>query len=129
MRRSPTETALLIALLLKRSQRKRGRVSIATIRRLSKRKHVRGSFIELLGKYLGDLGVVLIEIDRGGYAIIASSALDGAPPLTARRYLLNDLRQLRQGEIDFDRIQAELEEDIDGDVDKDSDQGQPNQSD
>jgi hypothetical protein len=120
MRRTPRETALLVALLLKRSEKTRGRISTATIRRLSKRKHIRQPFIELFDKYLGDLGVALIDIERGGFAIVASSALNGAPPLTARRYLLNDLRRIRQGEIDFDRIQAELEDDIDGEADNDT---------
>ena len=64
--------------------------------------------------------MVLIELDRRGYAIIACSALERAPPLKARRYLLSELEQLRQGEIGFDHIQAELEEDIDGDVEYDA---------
>lgn len=118
--RSPQETALLVALLLKKSGQKRARVSTETIRRLSQRKQLRGAFIELLEKYLDVLGLILIEIERGGYGLIPSSALEGAPAITAKKYLADVLDRLRRGEIDFDDIQNEINDDIDLDQEDDS---------
>ena len=120
MIRTAEETALLIALLLKRSEQKRARISVATIRRLSKRKHIRGAFVEMLGAQLDSLGVILVELDRGGFGLIPSSLLDGAPAITAKKYLTTDLGKLRQGSTDFDDIRKELDEDIGLDEDDDA---------
>ncbi len=120
MIRTAEETALLIALLLKRSTQKRARVSINTIRRISKRKHIRGAFIEMLDNHLDSLGVILVEIDRGGYGLIPSSVLDGAPAITAKKYLTQDLDKLKSKKINFDDIRTELDEDIGFDEDEDA---------
>ena len=120
MIRTPEETALLIALLLKRSDQKRARISVSTIRRLSKRKHIRGAFIEMLDKHLDSLGVILVEIDRGGFGLIPSSVLDGAPAITAKKYLSADLGKLKGGKLSFDSIREELDEDIGLDEDDDA---------
>ncbi len=113
--RTPAETALLIALLLKRSGQERARISTETLRNLSARRHIRGAFVHLLIKHLNYLGLILIEIDRGGYGLIRSSALHAAPAISARKYLLNDLDRLRQGNMDFNDIRAELERDVEVD--------------
>ena len=115
--RTVDETALLIALLLKRSEQRRARLSENTIRRLSKRKHLRGAFIEMLDMHLDALGIVLVELDRGGYGLIPSSVLDGAPAITAKKYLLQDLGQLKSGLLSFDQIRDEL--DVDMELDED----------
>src|SRR5690348_16037564 len=96
MIRTAEDTALLLALLLKRSEQKRARISVATIRRLSKRKHIRGAFVEMLDDQLDSLGVVLVELDRGGYGLFPSSVLDVAPAITAKKYLTKDLDRLKQ---------------------------------
>ena len=115
--RTAEETALLVTLLLKRSEQKRARLSENTIRRLSKRKHLRSAFIEMLDKHLDALGIVLVELDRGGYGLIPSSVLDGAPAITAKKHLLGDLAKLKSGKLSFDDIRDEL----DGDVGLDED--------
>ncbi len=115
MNRTAEETALLIALLLKRSNQKRARISIPTIRRLAKRRHIRGAFIEMLTLHLGDLGVVLVELDRGGYGLIPSDILNGAPAITAKKYLKDELADLRKGFISFESIKNELEGESDFD--------------
>lgn len=112
MIRTPEETALLLALLLKRSEQKRARISVATIRRLSKRKHVRAAFVEMLDAELDSLGVILVELDRGGFGLIPSSLLDGAPAITAKKYLTSDLAELRKGASSFDDIREELTDDV-----------------
>jgi hypothetical protein len=109
--RTAEETAVLIALLFKRSKQKRARISVATFRRLSQRRRIRHAFSNIVGLHLDDLGLILVELDRGGYGLILSSALNGAPAITAKRYLSEDLKKLKQG-MSFNRIRAELEEDI-----------------
>jgi len=120
MIRTAEETALLIALLLKRSEQKRARVSVATIRRLSKRKHIRGAFIDMLRGQLDSLGVILVELDRGGYGLIPSNVLDGAPAITAKKYLSEDLKQIARNEKSFDGIREELDDDLGLDEDDDA---------
>jgi len=113
--RTPAETALLIALLLKRSGQERARISTETLRNLSARRHIRGAFVHLLIKHLNYLGLILIEIDRGGYGLISSNALHTAPAISTRKYLLDDLDRLREGNMDFNDIRAELESDVEVD--------------
>jgi hypothetical protein len=96
MIRTPEETAILVAILLKRSLKKRARVSEKTLRRLSKRTHLRHAFLDMLEEYLDMVGITMVQLDRGGYALLPSSALNGAPAITAKRYLENDLRLLNR---------------------------------
>jgi hypothetical protein len=86
-----------------------------TLRRLSMRKHIRGAFVEMLKQHLADMGLILMEIDRGGYGLIPSSALDGAPAITAKKYLSEDLARLKRGQLNFDDIREEVGEGAGGD--------------
>jgi len=108
--RTPEETAVLLSLLLRRSGQKRARVSLETIRHLAKRKQLRHVFIDLLDEQLDELGVVLIEITRGGYGLLLASTLDGAPSITAKKYLAEDLALLKTKATGFEDIRRELEE-------------------
>lgn len=65
----------------------------------------------MLEAHLNDLGLILVELDRGGYGIMGSSALEGAPALTAKKYLHVHLEKLRQERMSFDDIRQGLEED------------------
>ncbi len=112
--RTIRETALLIAWLYKRANKTRARISNKTVLVLSKRKkYIRTSFIERLSTELEDLGLFILELERGGFGLIPISALDGAPAITAKKFLRDDLKKLRNGDIDFDDIQEELEIDAD----------------
>ncbi len=102
--RTPEETALLIALLFTRSKQKRARVSISTVRHLSNRRAIRSTFLNRVDDCLDDFGLILIELERGGYGLIASSILEGAPAITAKKYLQDYLR----GKVDFDAIREEV---------------------
>src|SRR5712692_7633072 len=104
MRRTPEETALFAKLLFKKSGQKRARVSTETIRRLSGRATLRASFLNRLQGELDDLGLIMIELERGGYGLILSSALEGAPPITKKRYFNNGELAMELGEV-----RAELE--------------------
>lgn len=108
MMRTAEETALLLALLFKRSEQGQARLSVDTIRRLSRRRHIRSAFLEMLAKHLDDLGLILMEIDGGGFGLIASSALGGAVTITPKEYLGDDLDKLKRGEIGFNDIRDEL---------------------
>lgn len=102
--RTPEETALLIVLLFKRSGQRRARISVVTLRRLSKRRHIRSAFLGKVEESLDDLGLILVELERGGYGLLPLSALDGAPAITAKRYLQDE-----QGvAIDFEAIRKEI---------------------
>lgn len=117
MKRTAEQTALLIALLLKRGGGTRARVSENTIRKVAKRRHLRWAFKDQLTKELDDLGLLLVEIDRGGFGLQRYSALDGAPALTAKRYLADDLKRVERDDKFFDSIRREIEEPDEGDDD------------
>jgi hypothetical protein len=110
--RTAEQTALLIALLFKRSEQRQARLDMDTVRCLSRRRHIRGAFVRMLAGYLDDLGLILMEIDGGGFGLIPSSALASAPAVTAKQYLANDLDKLAHGEIDFHGIRDELEREL-----------------
>ncbi len=113
MKRTPADTALLVATLLKRSGKRRARISEKTIRLLSKRKTLRDSFKEMLRGALDDLDIHLIQLNIGGFAIIEISALEGADPITAVKFLADELKNLKKGSPEgvFDRLRDELEAD------------------
>ena len=115
--RSAEEVALLLALLMKRSGQRRARISEKTIKRLSGRSILRRVFRDLLSDHVETLGFKMFDLDRGGYGVISSSALDGAPAVTAKAVLGDELRQLKSGQLTFADIRAELglEEDLDDD--------------
>jgi hypothetical protein len=115
MKRSTERTAILVATLLKRSGQRRARISENTIRVLSKRKTLRDSFKERLRADLDDIGIHLVELGRGGFGIIPINALDGAPAITAKKYMPDELRKLKKGDDDifFEKLRNEVDEDAD----------------
>jgi len=122
MQRTVEHTAILVARLFKRANAKRARVSERTIRVLSKRKSLRVAFLDSLNKALDDLGIHMIELERGGFGLIPISALDGAQAILAKSYISDDLKKLRQleklnqQEKVFARFREELVEDEDGEM-------------
>jgi hypothetical protein len=109
MKRSAEQTAILVAVLLKRSEQRRARVSDKTIRRLSKRRTLRDAFKERLRAELDDVGIHLVELERGGFGVIPINALDGAPAITAKKYLPDEMRKLRTGDDRlFEKLKIEV---------------------
>ncbi len=98
MHRTTEQTAVLLALLFKRANLKRARISEKTIRVLSKRRSLRAVFLQGLRAALDDFGLHMIELDRGGFGLIPVSALDGAQAILAKNYISEDLKTLRQQE-------------------------------
>ncbi len=76
--RTVEETALLLSLILKRSEQTRARISESTIRKVAGRRHLRGAFVNMLKDQLDILGLSMSELDRGGYGLIRASILEGA---------------------------------------------------
>ena len=115
MKRTTEQTAVLVALLLKRSGHKRARLSENTIRVLSKRRTLRDAFKERLRSELDDIGIHLVQLERGGFGIIPINALDGAPAITAKKYLADDLRKLKKSDdaAIFGKLRREVDEDTD----------------
>jgi hypothetical protein len=85
--------ALRLAVLLKRSEKTRARVSEKTLRILSGRSTLRDSFVVGVRNALEELSVVSVRLDRGGFALIATSALEGAPTALVKN-LMPDFRKL-----------------------------------
>lgn len=115
MKRTTEQTAVLVALLLKRSGQKRARLSENTIRVLSKRKTLRDAFKDRLRAELDDIGLHLVQLERGGFGIIPINALDGAVAITAKKYLADDLKKLKKSDGDafFEKLRREVDEDAD----------------
>lgn len=63
------------------------RVTDRTLRSISKRKRMRVGFLKGVGEWLEDFGVTMIELDRGGIALISASALEGAPVQNPRKVI------------------------------------------
>jgi hypothetical protein len=113
MKRSAEETAILVSALLKRSEQRRARVSDKTIRVLSNRRTLRDAFKERLRAELDDIGIHLVQLERGGFGVIPINALDGAPAITAKKYLPEELKKLKKGADDafFQKLRIEVNED------------------
>ena len=110
--RSAEETALLLAVIFKRSGLHRARVSRKTIYLLAGRKHLRGAFLALVIDTLAEYDICLIEID-GGHALIRTKALEAAKPITAKRLLSDEERKaIKLGNsLDLSALKKEIADD------------------
>lgn len=87
--RTAQQTALLLAVLLKRSNQTRARVSNKTVMEFRGGK-LYASFVTSLRTELEDLGVLLAELDRGGFGLLKISTLEGAKALTPDRVFTSE---------------------------------------
>jgi hypothetical protein len=115
MKTTAEETAVLVAALLRRSEQRRARISESTIRVLSRRRTLRDAFKESLRAELDDIGIHLVQLERGGFGVILIKALDGAPAITAKKYLSDEMKKLKKGadEAFFGKLRDEINEDGD----------------
>ncbi len=117
--RNVNETALLIAVLVKRSEERRVRVSDKTIKLLARRERLRSAFIANVTDVLAtDFGLCMIELDTGGFGIVHAKSLEGAKTVTAKR-LMNDkeLKSIIHGRpVDFEEFLKEVNGDADDDL-------------
>ncbi len=75
------QTAFLVGELFIRTKKTRARLSGSTIKKLANRTQLRFNFINELKVHLEINGIVLCELARGGYGLLAMHALEGAPTL------------------------------------------------
>lgn len=109
MRRTAYQTAILLAVMLKRSGNSRVRVSQTTLKKLSGRERLRAAFVMDISGEMSDLGVYFLELDNGAFALVSSKSLEGAKTATAKRYLQDYLPQLNQRAlINFDELEWEI---------------------
>ena len=100
MYRSARHTALLIALLLKRSGKRAIRVSERTFKKLGDRDRIRSAFVVEVQLEAMSLGVILAELNRGGFGATWASPLEGAPSVTAKTLIpLADRNRLDENAI------------------------------
>ena len=110
--RTAEDTALLVKLLLLRSDQKRARIREKTIRLLARRQRLKAGFVRELQDRMDDAGLILVELSSGGYGLITSASLDGAPTVTAKKYLMEDLARVRKDPAKaLDAIRKEVETD------------------
>lgn len=105
---SPKQAALLIALMLKRAEKTRARVSEKTVKLICERSMLRDAFLYDLRRWLEDFGVLLVRLERGGFTLVAVSALEGAPPIFAKDSLAKERKALKAGKLDEQAVLAEL---------------------
>lgn len=105
---SPRLVAILLALMLARSTLTRARISDRSFRVVSRRVTLRTAFIANVRSWLEDLGVVLLTLDRGGYALVSIAALNGARPILARNLIADELQRFRANNLDEGALWDEL---------------------
>lgn len=101
--------AYLLALMLKRSNKTKGRMSERTLKIVSGRKRLRGAFHVSLYENLANLGLEIVELDRGGYALYHRSILEGVPVLRAKDLIPREERT----SLSLEDIIKELDDEID----------------
>lgn len=115
------DTATLVCVLMARSKATRARLSVATIKKLSRRERLKAAFILSLQQALADRGYFLAELDSGGYGVMPCKALEAAKAITAKAHLTEEERRaLRRGELDFAPLAAELAGDEEDDDEHDA---------
>jgi hypothetical protein len=114
--RTAEETALLLYRMLMNSEKNRARVSEATIRRISRRTLLRTPFLNDLKNECDGIGLILGQLHRGGFGLMYASLLEGAPSITSKSYLTDEMELMKDAgkrEELFDKIRMQTEEPID----------------
>src|ERR1700722_11011016 len=108
MYRTATDTATVLAVMLKRSKQTRARISVVAVRVVSNRKVIRAAFIASLSREMEDFGWIFFELDSGGFGAIQTKALEAAKPVTPMRWLDDAERKaLRLGTLDVATLAKE----------------------
>lgn len=113
MRLSAAQTALLLAVMMLRSEQTRARVSIKTLKLLSRRVRLHWAFAQEVREELEvNHRLIMFEIDSGGYGVVSAKAVEAAKPLTAKSWLTEVERSsIRKGKAKWSDFEAELPSD------------------
>ena len=119
--RTPDDTALLLAYMLKLSAENRVRFSEKTLRLVSGRKRLHLKFVTDVVERLEDWDIMMTDLPRGGYAIIKSAVFEDAPQVFAKHYLKDTLKDLKgeRAEKTLAEIRRQLGADYATDEDED----------
>lgn len=60
---------------------------------------------------------MLVQLERGGFALVAITSLEGAPTILSKNYVLEERRALFAGKLDENQLLEELG--IAGEADED----------
>lgn len=115
MLRSDLETAALLALMLHRSGKSRGRITKRTLETIAGRTRIHPSFFSRVQGCLEECDVVILENSRGGYSLISVPALDGAPVMSSAS-VRDDIQELKKTG-NLNAIWKELEFEVDDQMD------------
>ena len=102
VKRSAEQVCIILATMLKRQNQKRARISIKTLTNLCGGR-VRAAKIRELQTMLPDFGVALVELNRGGFAILEVEALSGAKSITLGIFDPNEIAN-----PDYEKMYADL---------------------
>lgn len=81
------QTALLIATSFQRSSQNRARLSIKSFQRLAGRQRCGSAFLVEVMHNIAEYGVIMVELETGGFGLLYSRALCGAKSLSASNFL------------------------------------------
>lgn len=79
---SPEQVARRIALLLRNSKETRARISEKTVTMYADKERLRMWFIVRVRESLEELGICMVELERGGFGLLEMRVLEGAKVLT-----------------------------------------------
>ena len=106
--RSVYHTAVLLSVILNRSELSRARVSGKTIKLLAVRQNLRSAFVVQLTATLAEFGWILFELPGGGFGAVQAQAIEAAKTVTAKRLLNDDERRaLKHGNFDWTEFERE----------------------
>ena len=94
--RTAREAAILLAVLFKRSGQKRGRLSERTIKLAGDRLRLKGAYFEAVQEHLAQFSLILIDLPNGGFGLWPLSTFTGAPAITFKRVMWDDIVKLRK---------------------------------
>lgn len=115
--RTAYETAILLAIILNRSEQNRARVSGKTIKLFAKRQNLRSAFVVEVIAELAEFDWILFEISSGGFGAVQAKTLEAAKPVTAKRLLSDDERRtLRRNAVDWATFEREAKPPEEGDT-------------
>ncbi|MGD0958886.1 MAG: hypothetical protein ABSB19_03685 [Methylomonas sp.] len=101
--RTSEETAVILAALLKKADATRARISDKTIKLVSGRKRLEGSFRISLDADIAEYGYIIVKLESGSQAIVKISALESAKTITVKKMFSSDeIRALRNKTPDMD---------------------------
>ncbi|WP_031251342.1 hypothetical protein [Mesorhizobium sp. LSHC412B00] len=105
---TPATVASLFALMMQRYGKTRARISNVTLKSVSRRSMLRAKFLSDVRSELEEWGYLIVPLDRGGFGLLSSASLEGAPPITAKGLIPEELAALKKNDLNEDAVWAEL---------------------